>query len=219
METNLQLSCGHQRKCSVWIWMITTNLSLSLSRISGRTLQISIWIWFLYNIFYFLLRFMENGKTIKKKKELVNSGASSKKQQNPMWHLYQLETVIKLCPEEVGWQIHVHWRYTTVPNLQARWYLYRMQGNSSVETQREKCLLASIAALFHCCCCWFLSYLQSPPPQPFNLMDTRCSFAFTYFASTLTGAFFSLRSYGNDPISFISCEFKDASATGGKSGL
>lgn len=38
----------------------------------------------------------------------------NKKKPNPMWHLHQLETVIKACPEEV------RWHYTTVPNLQAR---------------------------------------------------------------------------------------------------
>lgn len=59
--------------------------------------------------------------------------------------LHQQEAVIKLCPEEVQWQLQVVRYYTTMPNLQARWYLHQRQRNSSVKTQlrEEKHLLLS----------------------------------------------------------------------------
>lgn len=58
-------------------------------------------------------------------------------QSKPAWHLNQQEcnhAIIKPCPEEVQRQLQVVYYYTTMPNLQAKWYLHQRQKFLGVNT-------------------------------------------------------------------------------------
>lgn len=157
---------------------------------------------------------MENGKKEKKKKkELLNSGTSSKKQKNnktPCGTYISWRPSLNCVPRRCADRCTCIGITPLGPIYKPDDICIRCR-----EIPRWKLKQSVISRSF----VPLLLLLVSIPPQLFNVMDTRCSFAFTYLASTLTGVFFCLRSYGNDPISFISCEFEDASAAGVKSGL